>query len=224
MPRLPGMPAATTPIEPGLPASLEVLSADTLVRDGATFSAAELRGARWCGVHVSGLGVDESLLGRCDLSDAVLTDPEFTDAVLDELNMANALIRGGSLARVLVSGGRLTGTQFAETKIRDTVWRGVSADLSALRLVDLVRVTFDSCNLRQADFTGSQCDWVRFHDCDLSGAIFSRGRFTNSEFRRCRLEGIEGVESLRGASMELEAVLGLAADLADALGIRVLEG
>ncbi|MGH3426870.1 MAG: pentapeptide repeat-containing protein, partial [Mycobacteriales bacterium] len=54
------------------------------------------------------------------------------------------------------------------------------------------------------------CDWVRFHDCDLRGATFTKARFTNSEFRRCRLEGIEGVGSLGGTAMALDAVLALA--------------
>jgi uncharacterized protein YjbI with pentapeptide repeats len=122
-----------------------------------------------------------------------------------------------------VDGGRLTGAQFGETKVRDTVWRNVSADLAALRLAELVRMTFDSCNLREADFTGARCEWVRFHDCDLRGAIFSRARFTNCEFRRCRLEGIEGIGSLRGTTMELATVLALAPALADELGIALLE-
>ena len=151
-----------------------------------------------------------------------LADPELTDAVLDEPNLANAVIRGGSLTRVLVSGGRLTGAQWAETRIHDTVWRNAAADLSAFRLSELVRVTFDSCNLREADFTGASCSWVRFHDCDLTGAVFSKARFANSELRRCRLEAVEGVAGLAGTSMEFDAVLGLAPQLADALGIHLL--
>jgi hypothetical protein len=47
---------------------------------------------------------------------------------------------------------------------------------------------------------------------------------TSSELRRCRLGGIEGVEGLRGAAMELEQLLELAPTLAHALGIGLLEG
>ena len=182
-----------------------------------------VRGAMWAGMHVSGFRVYEARLAGCDLSDAVLTGPEFTDSVLLEPNLSNAVVRGGSLNRVLVEGGRLTGVQLGETRVRDTVWRSVSADLATLRFVDLVRTTFESCSLREADFTGARCEWVRFHDCDLSGAIFSNARFENSEFRRCRLEGIEGIGSLRGTSMALEAVLALAPALAAELGIAVFD-
>lgn len=199
------------------------MAAGLAVRDEDTLATVEVRGGSWAGVHVSELRVYEAVLAGCDLSDAALTGPEFTDTIFLEPNLSNAVIRGGSLTRVLVDGGRLTGAQFAETRVRDTVWRNVSADLAALRLAELARMTFESCNLREADFTGAQCEWVRFHDCDLRGAVFSKARFTNSEFRRCRLEGIEGVGSLRGTSMALEAVLALAPALADELGIALLE-
>lgn len=217
------MPVATTPRQPRLPESLEQMPAGVAVRDEDTLATVELRGAGWAGIHVSALRVYEAVLAGCDLSDAALTAPELTDTILLEPNLANAVIRGGSLTRVLVDGGRLTGVQFGETKVRDTLWRNVSADLAALRLAGLARVTFESCNLREADFTGAHCEWVRFHDCDLRGAIFSKARFENSEFRRCRLEGIEGVGSLRGTSMALDAVLTLAPALADELGISLLE-
>ena len=98
------MPPPTTPSEPRLPASLEALSADDPgLRDTHELAGVELHGARWAGLVVSGLRIDETLLVRCDLSGASLADPELTDAVLDEPNLANAVIRGGSLTRVLVS-------------------------------------------------------------------------------------------------------------------------
>jgi hypothetical protein len=65
---------------------------------------------------------------------------------------------------------------------------------------------------------------VRFLDCDLRGAAFHRAQVTESELRRCRLDGIEGVEGLRGAAMELEQLVELAPTLAQALGIGLLDG
>jgi uncharacterized protein YjbI with pentapeptide repeats len=206
-----------------MPESLAKAAEDVLARDEDVLSEVEVRGARWAGIHVSQLRVSEALLAGCDLSEAALTGPEFTDTIVFESNLSNAVVRGGSLIRVLVDGGRLTGVRFGETRVHDTVWRNVSADLAALRLVELARVTFESCTLREADFTGARCEWVRFHDCDLRGAIFSKARFTNSEFRRCRLEDIEGIGSLSGTAMALDAVLGLGPALANELGIALLE-
>ena len=154
------MPTPTTPSEPRLPGGLELLSADDVT--GHDLSGVELHGAEWSGLDVSDLRVEEAVLARCDLSGGALTVPVLSDTVLDQPNLANAVIRGGMLTRILVTGGRLTGMQMAETRIQDTVWRNVTADLTAFRLSELTRVTFDSCNLREADFTGASCNWVRF--------------------------------------------------------------
>jgi uncharacterized protein YjbI with pentapeptide repeats len=182
-----------------------VLSADDPgLRDTHELAGVELHEARWAGLDTSGLRIDEALLVRCDLSGASLADPELTDAVLDDPNLANAVIRGGSLRRVLVSGGRLTGAQWAETRIHDTVWRNAAADLSAFRLSQLVRVTFDSCNLREADFTGASCSWVRFHDSrrrgsrtPSCGAAGSRRSRVSPAWRACQWSSTRCWASLR---------------------------
>ena len=128
-----------------------------------------------------------------------------------------------SLTRVLVDGGRLTGLQIAETEMRDCAWQGCGADMASFRHAKLERATFQDCSLREADFMGLRGDWVRFHDCDLRGASFVHAQFTSSELLRCRMDDIEGVEGLRGTSMELEQMLTLAPALARALGVSLLD-
>ena len=81
------MPAPTTPSEPRLPASLELLPADDPgLREPHELAGVELHGARWAGLDASGLRVEEARLRGCDLSGASLADPELTDVVLDEPN------------------------------------------------------------------------------------------------------------------------------------------
>ena len=63
---------------------------------------------------------------------------------------------------------------------------------------------------------------MRFLDCDLAGATLAHAHFVDSELRGCRMSGIEGIDGLRGAAIDLEQVLDLAPALATALGIAVL--
>jgi len=65
---------------------------------------------------------------------------------------------------------------------------------------------------------------VLFEDCDFGGASFAGARFDGCELRRCRLDGITGVEGLRGAALEWAEIVGLAGTFASALGLRVLDG
>ena len=55
------------------------------------------------------------------------------------------------------------------------------------------------------------------------GADFRGARLRNTEFRRCELIELQGVESLRGAALEWETIVGMAGVWAAALGIKVLD-
>ena len=65
-------------------------------------------------------------------------------------------------------------------------------------------------------------DSVRLHACDLRAADLRGARLRHTEFRGCELDELEGVERLRGAALEWEAIVGHAGTWAAALGIRAL--
>jgi uncharacterized protein YjbI with pentapeptide repeats len=218
------VPADRHPEAPRLPDVLPERAAGGPVGDGDAVTEVELAGAAWAGVRADGVECTEVVLVDPDLSGSELLDWTLRDAVLRDANLANATIRGGEWSRVRVEGGRLTGLQVAEAALRDVVWRGCGADMAAFRHTRLAYVTFEDCNLREADFTGVRAEHVRFLDCDLRGAAFHHAQVAQSELRRCRLDGVEGVEGLRGAAMEMEQLLELAPTLAHALGIGLLDG
>jgi uncharacterized protein YjbI with pentapeptide repeats len=85
------------------------------------------------------------------------------------------------------------------------------------------RVWFERCELTEADFLDADLREVRFVDCDLSRADFRGARLRSCELRGVRLDGMQGVERLRGAAMPMLDVIGNAATLATALGLRVLD-
>jgi len=216
------MPTERHPEPPRLPGSLSGLPFRGSIEDGEAFREGEIVAATCIDAHVAAVDFTEVMLRDPDFTGSVLTDAAFRDTVLDNAKLANATLRGGSLTRVLVDGGRLTGLQVAETEIEDCVWRGCGADMASFRHAKLGRTTFEDCSLREADFMGLRGDWVRFHDCDLRGAGFAHAQFTNSEFRRCRMDDVEGIEGLRGTAMELEQMLTLAPALARALGVSLV--
>jgi uncharacterized protein YjbI with pentapeptide repeats len=76
-------------------------------------------------------------------------------------------------------------------------------------------------NCARADFGGARLDRVRLTDGDLTAADFSNARATELDLRGSRLDGLEGIASLRGAIIGPEQLYGLAPGLATALGISV---
>lgn len=217
------MPVDREPAPPRLPSSLTAEQDRGRIEDGAELAHREIAGAAWVDMRLAAIHATEVVFRDADLTGSVFVDPVFRDIVFKHPKLANATIRGGMLTRILIEGGRLTGLEVVETEIRDAVWRACGADMATFRHARLERVTFEDCSLREADFMGVRGQAVRFHDCDLRGANFGHAELTRSEFRRCRLDDIEGIEGLRGTSMELEQMLTLAPALARALGVGLLE-
>jgi uncharacterized protein YjbI with pentapeptide repeats len=216
------MPAERDPEPPRLSAELDSRVLEAPIGDGDAFAESELAGASCAGRRIDGLECIEVVLRDPDMSGAELRDCTFRDTAFENPNLATATIRGGSLTRVVIEGGRLTGLQVTEADVRDVVWRGCGADMAAFRHARLLHVSFQDCSLREADFTGVRGQVVRFADCDLRGASFRHAELAGCELRRCRLDDIEGVEGLRGASLELDQLIDLAPALARSMGIGVL--
>ncbi len=217
------MPAERHPEPPRLPSSPPNLPFRGSIDDGEELGPGVIASATCVDAHLAAVRFTEVVLRDVDFTGSVLVDAAFRDTVFENAKLANTTLRGGSLTRVLVDGGRLTGLQIAETEMRDCAWQGCGADMASFRHAKLERTTFQDCSLREADFMGLRGDWVRFHDCDLRGASFVHAQFTSSELLRCRMDDIEGVEGLRGTSMELEQMLTLAPALARALGVSLLD-
>jgi uncharacterized protein YjbI with pentapeptide repeats len=60
--------------------------------------------------------------------------------------------------------------------------------------------------------------------CDLREADLSGARFTRTELRGCRLDGVRGLDRLRGVGMRWEDVLESAGAFAGHLGVRLIDG
>lgn len=103
------------------------------------------------------------------------------------------------------------------------VFRDCRIDLATFAGTTFERTTFDGCRLVQADFREALLRSVRFDRCDLTQADFTLVRIDRCELHGCTLDGLVGVERLRGAAMPWPDVVANAALLAAALGIRLLD-
>jgi uncharacterized protein YjbI with pentapeptide repeats len=138
-------------------------------------------------------------------------------------NWANVVAAELALTRVVVSGARLTGAAWTRGRVVDTVFRDCRIDLATFAGTTFERVVFEDCRLTQTDFREALLRSVRFDRCDMTGADLLGVRIDRCELRGCTLDGLVGVERLRGAAMPWADVVGNAALLAGALGIRVLD-
>jgi uncharacterized protein YjbI with pentapeptide repeats len=166
---------------------------------------------------------EETRLVDAELSGGNERGWHLVDTVVERGNLANLVARELTLNRVVFSGVRLTGVEWTRGRITDVVFRDCRIDLATFAGTTFDRVAFDGCLLGQAEFREALLRAVRFDHCDLTEADMTGVRLDGCELRSCTLDGMAGVERLRGAAMLWSDVVGHAGLFATALGIRVLE-
>jgi uncharacterized protein YjbI with pentapeptide repeats len=150
-----------------------------------------------------------------------LTDLE--DAIATDLDWANRQTQRLGALRAEVRRCRLTGTELAEAALIDVTFSDCRLDLVGLRMAKLERVVFRDCRMEECDFYASTLTDVLFENCELRKARFSAAKVKRVELRGCQLEGLEGIDALRGARMPWNDVLQNAPLFATALGLEIVD-
>lgn len=213
------------PPQPQPPHAIEQLDAlaPAALAEETTYAEVELTDLDLADQRARGVALESVVLRRVDLSGSRLEGLRLLDATLTGCNLANLQARGAELNRVRVESSRLTGTVLLESQLRDVTFRGCRIDLASFSHCRLNRVTFDNCILHQSDFLGAELDTVRFEDCELVEADLRNARLRRCELRRTSLDGLQGVDRLRGIAMPWAEIVERADLWASALGIEVLD-
>lgn len=169
--------------------------------DRVVVTESELRGVALEADDAPGLRLSDVILRACDLS--------------------NVDGREGSLRRVEIHGSRLTGFGLAGGTAQDVRILDSSLALACLAFSKLRDVIFERVDLTEASFMEAELERVIFIDCKLAGTDFRGARLKGCTIRGTALDGILGIESLRGITMPWQDVIDSAAALAAALGISV---
>jgi uncharacterized protein YjbI with pentapeptide repeats len=148
---------------------------------------------------------------------------DLLDRVVEDADWANRREARFSARRMELVRVRLTGAQLPEGSILDVTFADCRADLVSFRFAKLERVVFRDCRLEESDFYGARLKDVLFERCDLRLAVFSGAKSERIELRGCNLEGLQGIDALRGARMPWNDVLQNAPLFAAALGIEVID-
>ena len=185
----------------------------------------ELSGARVSGsgaaVAAGRVRVRESELEGLVVEAANAPGLSLVDVVMRNCNLSNVDAREGLLTRVAMHGSQLVGFGFTRGEIRDLHVTDSSLQLASFSSAKLHNVVFERVNLAEASFMEARLEAVAFVDCRLDGTDFRRATLSGCAIRGVSLDGVLGVESLRGVRMPWADVVGSAGALAAALGIVV---
>jgi uncharacterized protein YjbI with pentapeptide repeats len=117
----------------------------------------------------------------------------------------------------------LTGSELAEAKLSDVTFDDCRLDFVNFRFASLERVVFRDCRMDECDLYEASLKDVLLERCQLPEATLTSATFRRVELRGCSLDGLIGVESLRGSRMPLQDVLANAPMFAAAAGIEIID-
>lgn len=96
-----------------------------------------------------------------------------------------------------------------------------SLELASPAFAQLRNVVFERVKLSEASFMEARLESVEFIACELAGADFRRVELKGCSIRGSSLDGVVGVEYLKGLAMPWPDLLASTGALATALGIIV---
>lgn len=169
---------------------------------------------------------DRVRVSECDLRGLALGARDapgltLTDVALRDCDLSNVDGREGSLRRVEIHNSRLVGFGLAGGTAQDLRVMNSTLALASLAFAQLRNVIFDRVDLAEASFMEARLEHVEFVDCRLGGTDFRGATFKDCAIRGTSLDGVLGVDSLKGVPMRWPDVVASTAALALALGIAV---
>jgi uncharacterized protein YjbI with pentapeptide repeats len=203
---------------PDLPELAEV-SADGL--EGAIELSEALVIGNGSPIRASRVRARESELRAVVLEAGHASGMRLLDVVLRECGLSNVDAREGAVVRVEIHRSQLVGFSLMRGEVRDLRVVDSSLQLASFASASLRNVLFERVNLAESSFMDARLESVAFLDCRLDGADFRGAKVTACTIRGASLDGVLGVESLRGLRMPWPDVLASAGALAVALGIAI---
>jgi uncharacterized protein YjbI with pentapeptide repeats len=176
----------------GLPLGNLEVSYARLVRVNLTKSTVDF--AKLVGAELIECTAEETNFAHSKFDEATLTDCELAGAKLVLTDFKSTRIEGGDFRRIdadrgLWIGARLLRTDFRDARFGDCVLDDAVIEWCDLRGASFARVsTLDLCTTRR----------TTFRDCDLRGADFTKRRFEDTTFVRCKLAGVKGKPAIEG--------------------------
>lgn len=190
---------------------------------------ADLDSLRFTGVRAPRVNLGGSTVMGCEFQDVWVTE-EFgvaTSSLVEvrfrQLGAPLVRLARSSMREVEFDGGRLGAVEAYDVQCRAVRFSSCRVNYLNLRGAQLFDVEFDNCHIDELDLVHATAQRVHFTQCRVGDLSLHGGTFTDVDLRGAELAGVDGPASLRGVTISAEQLALLAPQLADELGILVLD-
>lgn len=186
-------------------------------------------------------GYDGVLVDGGDLSDVDLTASSFTECELIGLTLTDAQLRGARFVDSLVVSSFAPSLSAARTtwrrcEVESPRWgsaelfdaefdsvriSGGKIDFLNLRGAKLINLLIENCTITELDLGGATLDRVALSNCRIETLDVTRAGCTSFDLRTSEFSRINGIDGLRGATIDDYQLSAFASAFADHLGVRV---
>lgn len=209
-------------LPPKLPAALEPAAPDEFLSE-STLEGRRFDDTDWTGLTAYSIGLDEVVIEKATLAEAVLDRFVARDAVFNNCDFSAARCAEISLQRASLYGGRMTGWDCNKGLFKDVTFENCKLDMTNFRFAKFTRVRFVGCALTDADFLASELQEVVFEDCQLERTDFGRCKLRAVDLRTSQLVDLKGWQYLKGAVIDNAQLIAAAPNLANEIGINVVD-
>ncbi|MBL1074327.1 pentapeptide repeat-containing protein [Nocardia sp. 2] len=205
-----------------LPYARHLERSEALPRTGGEYDCA----------HFDGQHLDEEIVQQARFTETAFTSltvdrgslrhSHFNDVWLHNVRWIGTDAGDTSWRDAEFADGAMSGLDLGGSDLRRVRFEGCKLDSVNFRTATLQQVSFVDCVLRHVDFGDAKLTEVSFDGSTIDRLILNRARLTKVDFRGAlEIDIAEGVEGMKGATVNPRQLLSLAPTFAAALGITV---
>jgi uncharacterized protein YjbI with pentapeptide repeats len=183
------------------------------------------------GVHIQSTWLSAADLDRKHLTESLLTYVDFSkmnvprfgvlDCEFKNCNFTTAKFPESSWQRVKIDGARCSGLQITNGTLRDITFNNCKLELVNLRFSRLENVLFENCVIDDVDFYDAKLKNVHFINCTINEITFASARMMSVDISQSTIQGIKGINSLKGVTISYDQLMQFAPSFAAEFGIKV---
>jgi uncharacterized protein YjbI with pentapeptide repeats len=162
-----------------------------------------LENLEFTGLSPESILFENCILNRINFTRSKLSGLRLKDVRLVECDFANSEAAAPKMIRVEFLNSRLTGFRAVEAECQHLLISAGDASYSQFRFAVFKTSEFDSCNFSEADFHGSDLRGTILKSCDLKNAEMTGTQLEAADFRGSNVEGLVArTEDLKGAIVD----------------------
>lgn len=173
------------------------------------------------GEELAGITLQECVLKGVSLNDTELRGARFTECSFEDLYAPVFRAPRSSWRETSLRSTRRGSAELYDSRFDGVHLDGGKLDYVNLRSAQLTDVLVSGCIIGELDLTGVRAIRLALHDCTIGTLTLDGARLKDADLRTSSFRGINGLDGLRGATIDEYQLQLLAPFLAESMGPRV---